>query len=224
MTIYWNKNYDWNSLKRSQRGETQTGEQHCKDLILEKRTKFRDWNLRWTWYRKNRKIYRLCLKWSAWMRIFFHKIKTKLYLLSERDLPYWTLQSKRFITKVMFLTALARMRLDPHRKNFLGEKIRIWPWVEKVPAQRSSKNRKRGTVVSKTFEINGEKYCKLIPNQVIPAIKEKWPAGSRGMKIVVQRQCPTPQDGWSEHVAGSRSNVGLIQHFVHVPTTQQPRL
>ena len=71
---------------------------------------------------------------------YLTKIKKKFYLVPEEEIPHRTVQSKRFITKVMFLTAVARPRWDPHRKTFFDGKIGIWPCIDQVPAQRSSKN------------------------------------------------------------------------------------
>ncbi|CAM9612185.1 unnamed protein product, partial [Discosporangium mesarthrocarpum] len=57
-------------------------------------------------------------------------------------------QNKRFITKVMFLAAVARPRMISDGVWFDG-KIGIWPIADTVAAMRSSKNRKKGTMMLK---------------------------------------------------------------------------
>lgn len=153
---------------------------------------------------------------------YLTKIKKKFYLVPEEEIPHRTVQSKRFITKVMFLTAVARPRWDPHRKTFFDGKIGIWPCIDQVPAQRSSKNRRRGTLVSKPFEVNGEKYSKLITEKVIPAIKEKWPVGSRNMNIVVQHDNAPPHKKVDEDMlmaAGARSDGFNISFMFQPPNS-----
>ena len=52
-------------------------------------------------------------------------------MLPDKPEPDRKVKSKRFITKVMFLAAVGRSR-----PGFDG-KIGIWPFVEKVAAQRN---------------------------------------------------------------------------------------
>ena len=123
---------------------------------------------------------------------YITKIKSNFYLLPEETGPIRTTQNKRFITKVMFLCAVARPRWDPHRKAWFDGKVGLWPCIDKTAAMRSSKNRERGTLVSRPFEVNRERYLDMIVNKVIPAIKAKWPVGSRHMHIKVQQDNARP--------------------------------
>ncbi|CAN0230263.1 unnamed protein product [Discosporangium mesarthrocarpum] len=67
-----------------------------------------------------------------------------IYLHPEKDAPKpLRAQSKRFTTKMMFLTAVARPRMISDGVWFDG-KIDIWPIADAVAAMRSSKNRKKG--------------------------------------------------------------------------------
>ncbi|CAM9706393.1 unnamed protein product [Discosporangium mesarthrocarpum] len=69
-----------------------------------------------------------------------------IYLHPEEDAPKpLRAQNKRFITKVMFLAAVARPRMIFDVVWFDG-KIGIWPIADTVAAMRSSKNRKKGTI------------------------------------------------------------------------------
>ena len=40
-----------------------------------------------------------------------------------------SLKSKRFLTKIMFLGAVAVLRHDHHRKSYFNGRIGIWPFV-----------------------------------------------------------------------------------------------
>ncbi|CAM9472896.1 unnamed protein product [Discosporangium mesarthrocarpum] len=79
-----------------------------------------------------------------------------IYLHPEEDAPKTPrAQNKRFITKVMFLAAVARPRMISDEVWFDG-KIGIWPIADTVAAMRSSKNRKKGTMMLKPATINAE--------------------------------------------------------------------
>ncbi|KAH6797331.1 hypothetical protein C2S52_021885 [Perilla frutescens var. hirtella] len=55
-------------------------------------------------------------------------------------------------------------------------KIGIFPFTHKVPAQQSSKNRSRGTLETKAIEsVTKEVIRNYLINQILPAIKAKWP-------------------------------------------------
>ena len=59
-------------------------------------------------------------------------------------------------------------------------KLGIWPFVYQEAAKRSSKNRPRGTIVTKNIEsVNKTEYVKALVEKIIPAIKQKWPKGEK---------------------------------------------
>ena len=77
------------------------------------------------------------------------------------------------------MAAVAQPRYDPHRKTMFNGKIGIWPFVTHEPAKRNSKNREKGTMVTKCIpNINRNKTRKMLVKNVIPAIKKKWPKGN----------------------------------------------
>ncbi|CAN0009683.1 unnamed protein product, partial [Discosporangium mesarthrocarpum] len=89
-----------------------------------------------------------------------------IYLHPEEDAPKSPrAQNKRFITKVMFLAAVARPRMISDGVWFDG-KICIWPIADTVAAMRSSKNRKKGTMMLKPATINAERYKELMIDKV----------------------------------------------------------
>ncbi|CAN0292894.1 unnamed protein product, partial [Discosporangium mesarthrocarpum] len=98
-----------------------------------------------------------------------------IYLHPEEDSPKLPrAQNKRFITKVMFLAAVARPRMISDGVWFDGQ-IGIWPIADTLAAMRSSKNRKKGTMMLKPATINAERYKELMIDKVIPAIKARMP-------------------------------------------------
>jgi hypothetical protein len=64
--------------------------------------------------------------------------------------------------------------------------------VKKVPAQRGSRNRPRGTLETKPFSVTKAIYKKFIMEKVLPAIKEKWPQYHRNMGIKLQKDNAKP--------------------------------
>jgi len=91
-----------------------------------------------------------------------------------------TTRNKNYIIKVMFLAAVAHPRFDEDGNCTFDGKIGIWPMVEKVHAKRTSKYRKKGTVVTTPINIDSKVYLKYIKEKVLPAIRNKWPGATPG--------------------------------------------
>ena len=71
----------------------------------------------------------------------------------------------------------------------------MWPFVEQTVAQRSSKNRNRGDLVTKTVTCDKVVYRRFLIEKVIPAIRLKWPdRRGRNQNISIQR------DGATAHI------------------------
>ena len=101
-------------------------------------------------------------------------------------------QSKKFITKVMFLAAVARPRHNPATNSAVDGKIGCLAFVEKVPVQRNCRNRAAGTLVTKCVEVNKERYRSKVIKYVIPAIKQKWPAATHSSPIYIHQDNAKP--------------------------------
>lgn len=123
---------------------------------------------------------------------YLTKVKTNFYVAPDEEIPVRSCRSKNFLIKVMFLAAVARPWYDPHRKADFNGKIGIWPFVVQEPGKRNSKNRQRGTLVTKPVEVTREVYVRTITEKLIPAIKEKWPRGSKTMPIKIQQDNARP--------------------------------
>lgn len=68
---------------------------------------------------------------------WFHltQINQRLYLLPDEKVPSRICKSKRFISKVMFMAAVARPRYDSAKKQYFDEKISIWTFTYKAEAK-----------------------------------------------------------------------------------------
>lgn len=108
---------------------------------------------------------------------FQTKESERYYLLPEKTDHVQTCKSKRFITKILFLAAVARPRFDDDDNNtqFDG-KIGIFPFIHEVVAQRSSKNRVAGTLETKACNsVTKNVYRSCLLEKVLPEIRKKWP-------------------------------------------------
>ena len=88
--------------------------------------------------------------------------------------PYRHVQHKSFLTKIMFLCAVARPRYDMNKNAQFDGKIGIWPtrkWSQQSGHQRSAK----GTPVWKSQSIRWDVYREYFIQKLLPAIKQKWP-------------------------------------------------
>ncbi|KAL4587630.1 hypothetical protein LXL04_000502 [Taraxacum kok-saghyz] len=98
------------------------------------------------------------------------KPSRRYYLVPGEDEPLRTCQSKKLITKVMFLAAVARPRFDASE-----------------PAKRSSKNRVAGTLETKPIlSVTKEVTKSWLIEKVLPDIRAKWPRSQLGPIFIQQ--------------------------------------
>lgn len=141
---------------------------------------------------------------------YLTQVKRTYYLMLDEEEPQRSCKSKRFITKVMFMCAVARPCFDRGRNQFFNGKLGIWPFVYKEHATRNSKNRPKGTLVTKVREhIDAAEYKKMIDDNVLPAIKSKLPRSHKKRIVYIQQDNAKPHsyrngehvpqagDGWS---------------------------
>jgi hypothetical protein len=92
-----------------------------------------------------------------------------LKLPPDVETPAEPLESKRYIDKVMMLSAIA----EPNVTHGFDGKICFARVSETVEAKRNSKNRKKGDIYEKDITMNSEKFHSMMHSKVIPAIREK---------------------------------------------------
>lgn len=110
---------------------------------------------------------------EKWFNMY--QAKDTFYLAADEPAPYTSSPNKRYIGKVMFLTAVARPRYDFNRKAYFNGKIGIWPIVEEAVALRRSKNRPAGTKIIRCVNMTREVYVRFLKQHVLPAIRGVWP-------------------------------------------------
>ena len=121
------------------------------------------------------------------------EVNQRVILIPGEIAPYRTCKNKKFLEKIMFLCASARPRFHPETNECIFDgKIGIWPFVEKVPAQRGSINRPRGTLETKSVIVTREVYLEMLINELIPAILTKFPAEDLDRPIYVQQDNARP--------------------------------
>eukprot|EP00903_Cladosiphon_okamuranus_P013516 g12588.t1 len=100
----------------------------------------------------------------------------RYYLYEGEDLPIRKVQHKSHVIKVMFLAAVARPRYDFGRNRQFAGKIGINPFTVQRAAQRNSRNRAAGTMVTHSVEVNRTTYKEKLIDNVFPDIRVKFPA------------------------------------------------
>lgn len=106
---------------------------------------------------------------------FVHKVSSRYILTEDEDVPHLICPNKRFITKVMFLAAVARPRYDYTRRRGFDGKIGIFPMVTQRVAKRTTKNQTKGDIITVPLSVDKKVYYDTLKNDVFPAIKQKWP-------------------------------------------------
>ena len=116
---------------------------------------------------------------------------SKIYHLPKEEIQVRRCSNKRFIRKVMFVVAVAQPRQDHGRKRMFEGKLGCWPLVEVVPCTRNSKNRPKGTMVTKEItSVNKEIIKGILIDKLIPAIVEKYPRDCD--EVIVQMDNASP--------------------------------
>ncbi|KAH9094946.1 hypothetical protein LEN26_018040 [Aphanomyces euteiches] len=129
---------------------------------------------------------------------YLTKVNGKFYVYDDEELPLCATKSKNFITKVMFLAAVARPRHDEATNQFFDGKLGMWPFVIQEPAKRTSKNRARGTVLTTPISVTSEVYFDMLVSNVLPAIKRKM-LFMKNSKIFIQQDNAGPHSKSVNH-------------------------
>ncbi|XP_010684477.1 uncharacterized protein LOC104899035 [Beta vulgaris subsp. vulgaris] len=112
----------------------------------------------------------------------------RVYLAQNEKGMYRAASSSKFIPKVMFTACVARPRYNSAGECTFDGKIGIFPFTYQEAAKRSSKNRCKGTMVTKVVESVNQKVTRdMLINQIIPAIKAKWPQNEGPKTIFIQQ-------------------------------------
>ncbi|KAF0746007.1 hypothetical protein AaE_008300 [Aphanomyces astaci] len=141
---------------------------------------------------------------------FLTKVKRKFYAYSDEVVPASRVKSKRFITKVMFLAAVARPRYDFPKKSMFDGKIGIWLFEVQLPVQRNSKYRVKGTMLTVPQSVTSDAYRAMILDNVVPAIKEKMPRNGQGGTIYLQQDNASPHNGVTSKMLLERGVQGTL--------------
>ena len=106
--------------------------------------------------------------------------------------PYRHVQHRSFLTKIMFLCAVAGPRYDTNKNAWFDGKIGIWPIRKWEPVKRSSKKCTKGMPVWKNQSITWDVYREYLIKKLLPAIKQKWPMNNGRIRL--------QQDGTKSHI------------------------
>ncbi len=122
---------------------------------------------------------------------YLMKLKGRVIVVPGEEIKKTSIKSKRFITKVMFLSAVAVPRYDHHRKRFFDGKIGIWPFTSTTTAKRSSRNRPEGCLVTVPLNVDRDFYRQFLVENVFSAIRENFPTNT-GHIVKIQQDNAKP--------------------------------
>ncbi|TBU08982.1 hypothetical protein CWI36_0076p0030 [Hamiltosporidium magnivora] len=124
---------------------------------------------------------------------YLTKVKRPYYLMLNEEKPDRNCKRKPFITKINFRAA---------EEHYFDGKIGIWLFVYQEPAQINSKNRAKGTIITKNVESVTAIHCKkIIIDNVISAIKSKFPPAYKKKTMYVQ------QDNAKTHFSDNDADI-----------------
>ena len=111
----------------------------------------------------------------------------RVYLAQNERRKYKAANSSKFIPKVMSTVAVARPRFNILGGCIFDGKIGIFYFTYKEAAKRKSRNRARGTVVTKLVEsVNKNVTRRMLIDQILPSIMQKWPEEARHKHVFIQ--------------------------------------
>jgi hypothetical protein len=118
---------------------------------------------------------------------FLTEKEQALYIAEQEEPPQRHSKNKNHRTKVMFLAAVARPRFDEDGNCIFDGKIGTWPFIVRTAAQRTSVNRVRGTMETKSINVDYDTYLNYVLEFVMPAIKQQFPRNhSRQLHVGIQ--------------------------------------
>ncbi|KAF0710796.1 hypothetical protein AaE_012376 [Aphanomyces astaci] len=141
---------------------------------------------------------------------YLTKVKRRYYVYDDEEVAAHSVKSKHYITKVMFLAAVARPRYDHHSKTFWDGKVGVWPFVQVSPALRGSKNRPKGTLVTVPQAVDSTVYFDAVLNKVVPAITAKFPGGVRRGNVFIQQGNASPHRCVTTELLQAKGVRGIV--------------
>ena len=97
-------------------------------------------------------------------------ISQRIIIAADEAEHYRHVQHKSFLTKIMFLCAVARPRYNMSKNTWFDGKIGIWPIGKWEPVKRSSKKCAKGMPVWKNQSITQDVYWEYLIQKLLPAI------------------------------------------------------
>ncbi|KAH6834306.1 hypothetical protein C2S53_004669 [Perilla frutescens var. hirtella] len=170
-------------------------------------------------FRSMHKMVHIDEKW------FYMKKEThRFYMTPEEAEPHRSCKSNKFIAKIMFMCAVCRPLFATDGTVLFDGKIGVFPFTHKVPAQRSSKNRSRGILETKAIEsVTKEVIKNCLINQILPAIKEKWPPFASKV-IYIQQDNAKPHIKDSDLIFREASNTDGFEFTLVQQPPNSPNL
>ncbi|KAK9669319.1 hypothetical protein RND81_13G123000 [Saponaria officinalis] len=187
-------------------------------------------------FEENYNVVHIDEKW-----FYMSRVSQKFYLLLNEKEPHRSCTSKTHMTKIMFMGASARPRISNGVVNFDG-KIGIFPFSCIVPAKKTSKNRRKGTLETRPIARITKAVIKTcLIEKILPTIKDKWP-DRRGQTIYIQQDNARPHispndpdfrraataDGWDIQLIfqppnSPDLNILDLGHFMSIQTIQHEK-
>ena len=123
---------------------------------------------------------------------YLKKDGQRFIIVVDKEEPYRHVQHKSFLTKIMFLCAVARLRYDTNKNAWFDGKIGIWPIGKWEPVKWPSKKHAKGTPVWKNQCITRDVYHEYLIQKFLLAVKERWPMCNGRIQL--------QQDGAKSHI------------------------
>ena len=106
---------------------------------------------------------------------FLTKTKCSYIIVPGEEIPPNHFVKHTFhIIKAMCLPGYAWSCQNPETKSLWDGKFVMWSFVKYVPAQRATTNYPGGIIKTKSINVGKKVFVKMVIDNLLPAIKEKW--------------------------------------------------
>uniref|UniRef100_A0A803MBY7 Transposase n=1 Tax=Chenopodium quinoa TaxID=63459 RepID=A0A803MBY7_CHEQI len=128
----------------------------------------------------------------------FVHIDEKWFKLTKKNHRYYIAKNEKGVhrtesanshgPKFMFTAACAKPRYNDQGECYFDGRIGIFPFTTQEAAKRKSKNREKRTLISKPIaKVTKEVTRRMLIDQIVPAIKAKWPNDGTSRTIYIQQ-------------------------------------
>jgi hypothetical protein len=163
-------------------------------------------------------------------------VKRRFYLCNDEAVPEKYRRSKNHLTKVMFISAVARpwktadptaaatVQVSEDTDWYFNGKVGLFPLVDYKTQQRTTQVRARGDMYPVTLSLTGDVYSNYIINIILPDVAKKCPPEMKSKEIKLIHDNATPHSKIDMQKFNEKCAILGINATINYQPPQSPDL